>query len=144
MFENFKLEIKLEKNGIMPTRAHSTDAGLDFYSPEDFEVKPRGSILIPLQLRVKFTDGFAMVFAEKSGVATKKNLDNGAKIVDSAYRGIVHAHFFNNSDKFVKISRGEKIVQALFIPIWSGQPIEISDYDLNSERGEGGFGSTGV
>jgi dUTP pyrophosphatase len=144
IFKDFYLNIKLEQNGIKPTRAHSSDAGLDFYSPVDCEIKPYGDILIPLQVRTEFPDGYALIFKEKSGVATKKHLSVGACIVDSSYRGILHLHLFNHSDEWIKISKNEKIVQAIVVPVWTGNPIFVEELDLNTNRGEGGFGSTGI
>jgi len=85
VFKDFYLNIKLEENGIMPTRAHSSDAGLDFYSPGDYEIKPNGDILIPLQLRTEFPEGYALIFKEKSGVATKKHVSVGACVSNNTY-----------------------------------------------------------
>jgi deoxyuridine 5'-triphosphate nucleotidohydrolase len=142
MFNDFYLNIKLEKNGIMPTRAHDSDAGLDFYSPGDYEIKPNGDILIPLQVRTEFPKGYALIFKEKSGVATKKHLSLGACVVDSEFRGILQLHLFNHSDLYVPIKKGEKIVQAIVTPVWTGQPTLVNELNLNTKRGEGGFGST--
>jgi dUTP pyrophosphatase len=144
MFKDFYLNIKLEENGIKPTRAHDSDAGLDFYSPGDYEIKPNGDILIPLQVRTEFPKGYALIFKEKSGVATKKHLSVGACTVDSSYRGILHLHLFNHSNMYVPIKKGEKIVQAVVVPVWTGNPNFVEELDLNTDRGEGGFGSTGV
>jgi dUTP pyrophosphatase len=63
-------------------------------------------------------------------------------VVDSEYRGILKLHLFNHSNMYVPIKKGEKIVQAIVMPIWTGQPILVDELDLNSKRGEGGFGST--
>jgi len=65
-------------------------------------------------------------------------------VVDSSYRGILHLHLFNHSDTYVPIKKGEKIVQAVAVPVWTGNPNFVEELDLNTDRGEGGFGSTGV
>lgn len=127
----------------LPTRAHSGDAGLDFYSPIYFRIPPRSDYLLPLDLKVEFPEGFALIFCEKSGVATKKKIDILAKVIDSQYRGVVHAHLYNNSDDWVFFDAGDKVVQGLLIPCWSGQPNLVKKVDDRTSRGQGGFGSSG-
>lgn len=134
-----------------PVRGHETDAGIDFFIPEDFENKilaPGEDVLIPSGIKVVVPKGFALIFKEKSGVATKKKLTIGACVVDSDYRGEVHLHLFNNGLDEVFLEAGDKITQGIIFPIALGTPTEVSEeeystYD-NTERGEGGFGSTGV
>lgn len=58
-------------------------------------------------------NGYVLEIAEKSGVATKKKLDLGARICDSPYRGIAHVHVFNNSDVDVHFEKGDKVAQFL-------------------------------
>jgi len=145
LFENFYLKIKLEDpDAKMPTRAHSSDAGLDLYSPKDYLIQPQSDVLIPLGWSCEFPEGFVMVVKEKSGRATKDKLDMGGCVVDSGYRGIVHVHLFNNSRiNMVFIKKGEKIAQALIYLCWAGAPIQVNELS-ESERGSGGFGSTGL
>jgi dUTP pyrophosphatase len=144
-FENFYLKIKLEsQDAKMPTRAKHGDAGLDLYSPKEYIVPPQSDVLIPLNWSCEFPDGFVMVVKEKSGRATKDKFDIGACVVDSGYRGMVHVHIFNNDiRRTVIIKKGEKIAQAVVYPCWIGEPIEATSLS-KSERGRGGFGSTGL
>ena len=144
MFKDFYLNIKLEEGGIMPTRAHDTDAGCDVYSPIDCIIPASKDILIPLNWRSEFPNGYAMIMKEKSGVATKLKTSIGACVVDSQYRGIVHAHLFNHSNETIEIKKGQKITQFIIVPVWCGQPKEVTELDLNTSRGTGGFGSTGI
>lgn len=134
-----------------PIRAHETDAGIDFFVPNDHEpitLKPNEDISIDAGIKVIVPEGYALIFKEKSGVATKKKLTIGACVVDSDYRGVVHLHLFNNGTTDQVINPGDKITQGLLIPVLLGGTEEISaeDYDKesNTERGEGGFGSTGT
>jgi dUTP pyrophosphatase len=132
-----------------PVRAHETDAGIDFFIPNDFEnvvLKPGDDVLIPSGIKVLVPRNFALIFKEKSGVATKKKLTIGACVVDSDYRGEVHLHLFNNGNADQELNPGDKITQGLLIPIALDTPEEISneEYDKNeTERASGGFGSTG-
>jgi len=133
----------LSDTAKMPVRANPEDAGLDVFTPKDVIVKAQSDLLIPLDIRVEFPKGFALITQEKSGISTKKKLDIGAKIIDSNYRGNCHVHLFNNSDIDAEFKCGEKIAQLLLVPIWCGNPIKVENIDTNTSRGEGGFGSTG-
>ena len=136
------LYVKLEEGGILPTRAHEGDAGIDFFAPIDFTIPPNSDFLLPLNLRTAFPNGWVLWMAEKSGVSTKKKLDIGACIVDSGYRGIVHAHMFNNSNIEQSFKRGDKIVQGVLVKCaTSGQPVAVNDLD-ETIRGSKGFDST--
>lgn len=132
-----------------PVRGHYSDAGIDFFVPEDFEsieLKPGEDILIDSGIKVIVPRDYALIFKEKSGVAVKKKLTLGASVIDSDYRGVVHFHLFNNGTVPQTISAGEKIVQGIVFPISLCEPKEITEdnYNLNcTKRGEGGFGSTG-
>lgn len=132
-----------------PVRGHTSDAGIDFFIPEDFETTtllPGEDILIDSGIKVIVPRDFALIFKEKSGVAVKKKLTLGASVIDSDYRGVVHFHLFNNGTTSQTISAGEKIVQGIVFPISLCEPKEITEenYNLNcTQRGEGGFGSTG-
>lgn len=142
MFEDFYLDIELlDKNAKMPTRAYSSDAGCDVYAPEKVTIFPGRDALIPLGWRCKFPEGYALVFFNKSGVSTKKKLDIGACCIDSQYRGIVHVHLFNTGERPVTLEKGDKIAQFLVFPVWTGVPFE-KKVEIDSERGEDGFGST--
>ena len=132
-----------------PVRGHPSDAGIDFFIPEDFEtitLFPGDDILIDSGIKVLVPREYALIFKEKSGVAVKKKLTLGASVIDSDYRGVVHFHLFNNGTEPQTISAGEKIVQGIVFPISLCEPKEITEenYNLNcTQRGEGGFGSTG-
>ena len=147
--DNFDLKFIKTKEVKSPVRGHDTDAGIDFFIPEDFEnttLKPNEDILIDSGIKVIVPEGYALIFKEKSGVATRKKLTIGASVVDSDYRGVVHFHLFNNGEYTQEISAGDKITQGLVVPISLCKPVEISEEEYNSyntERGNNGFGSTG-
>lgn len=114
-----------------------------------FVIRPNQSILIPSGLKFDIPDGYALIAHNKSGVATKKNLLVGASVADSGYEGEVHINLHNVGDENVKIMAGEKIVQFLLIPVVCCDVEEVSTVEelyrnKHSDRGEGGFGSTGV
>ncbi len=144
MFENFYLNVeRLHSDAKVPTRSHDTDAGLDVYTPYDVVIDPWSDVVIGLGWRCEFPKGYALIGQEKSGIAAKKKLDVGSKIIDSNYRGEVHIHLFNNSDKRVTFNTGDKVARMIVVPVWSDEPTEVHAINMNTDRGEGGFGSTG-
>lgn len=131
-----------------PNRGTSLSAGIDFFVPNDFEpveIKRNHSILIPSGIRVEVPKGHALIAFNKSGVATKQNLQVGACVVDEDYEGEVHLHMVNVGDHPILIQPGQKIVQFILIPVNYSQIEEVYAIDRrNTERGSGGFGSTGI
>lgn len=154
-----------------PTRAHNTDAGIDFFIPDctdefiadvqeknskkhlgydqaegDIYIPANGSILIPAGIKVKVPDGLALVAFNKSGVASKKQLIAGACVVDIGYTGEVHINVINTTSQPVKITCGEKLMQFVLLHVDFSNPQEVTAEEYNtqtgSDRGEGGFGSS--
>lgn len=134
---------KLHEDAVIPQRAHEDDAGLDVYTVEEVKIPPRGDNLTGLGLACEFPIGYALMVCNKSGRATKLKLDKGAEVIDAGYRGEIHVHLFNHSDKEVVIPKGEKIAQVILMKIWTGQAMEVDELE-KSRRGEGGFGSSGL
>jgi len=131
-----------------PSRAHQYDAGIDFYVPGDYKsdgIKPGHAAKIPSGIKVNVGVGMALVAFNKSGVATKHGLQVGACVVDSGYEGEVHLHVMNVSHRNVWVLPDTKLVQFLYIPIALPQIVEIEQhrlFDIQSQRGVGGVGST--
>lgn len=148
-----------------PTRGTPESAGVDFYIPDidffssdvkgDFEIKgdgsivleAGGSILIPSGIKAKIPKGHALIFFNKSGVSTKKNLQVGACVVDEDYQGEIHLHVFNFGGLSITLKRNEKLTQAILLPVNYSEPVEVPEEELfsvSTVRGSGGFGSTGL
>jgi dUTP pyrophosphatase len=133
---------RLSPAAYLPVRGTEGSSGLDVFSPIDTEVPARGSVLIPLDLRFEIPYGWDLSVYNKSGVSTKLKLFKGAELIDSDYRGTVHIHLFNHSDETVKISKGQKISQLVMREVWMGDVEESDNISTETERGQGGFGST--
>jgi len=93
--------------------------------------------------------GWALIFHNKSGIASKLNLDVMACVVDHGYKGEVHLNVINNGTEPVVLKPGMKIVQGILLPVGLHTPIEVYSEDemwkdTDSNRGSGGFGSTGT
>ena len=133
-----------------PTRANPTDAGIDFFIPNDMpkiELRSGDKCLIPSGIKVDVPEGYALIAFNKSGVATGRELQVGACVVDCGYQGEVHVHLTNVGGPACHIKPGDKIVQFLLLPLGSPVIEEVPNDELFAEvslRGEGGFGSTGV
>ncbi len=135
-----------------PNRGTEKSAGIDFFIPNDYpstEIHPGKSVLIPSGIKANIPEGCAFIAYNKSGVATKKNLIVGASVVDEDYQGEIHIHLTNVGTESTSIHPGDKIIQLLVMPVFY-EPVEVVDsveelYDgKTTDRGEGGFGSTGV
>tara|TARA_R110002126_G_scaffold1823_1_gene10868 strand:+ start:356 stop:787 length:432 start_codon:yes stop_codon:yes gene_type:complete len=132
-----------------PNRGTSNSAGIDFYIPTGFDQKilPGESIMIPSGIKVDIPNGTMLQVCNKSGIASKKGLLVGACIVDSDYQGEMHLNLWNVSNKSVTLASGTKLVQMILVPILLPELEEVLEGDLfvgETERGTGGFGSTGV
>ena len=142
------MKIKLVKKVKAPSRGTSASAGLDFYVPDDFapaKVWPGKAILIPSGVKAQVPEGYALIAFNKSGIATKEGLIVGACVVDEDYEGEIHIHMINVCDKIVDINPGQKLTQFVLVPV-NYENIEVVNElpKRQSERGSGGFGSTGL
>jgi len=151
---------KIRKGTKLPKRAHSSDAGIDlFYCPDpardpdcywkpegEYKIPPGESCLVPTGLKVVVPNNHMLEIKNKSGIAHKQKLIVGACVVDPGYTGevLVNLHNIGGSTRIIK--PGQKIAQAVLVPVIICEPDEIN-YDpseLNTERADGGFGSTGL
>lgn len=132
-----------------PARGTEKSAGIDFFVPNDFEttqVLPNQSIRILSGIKANVPSGYALIAFNKSGIALK-GLQVGACVVDEDYQGEISLHLFNYTEDIIEIFPGSKITQFILLPVFydTVEEIEIEHlYDQVSERGAGGFGSTGV
>ena len=135
---------KLSKDAFDPVRGTPQSSGLDVFTPKDITIPAKSDLLVPLDLRFDIPYGCDLSVYNKSGVSTKKKLIKGAELIDSDYRGTVHVHLFNLSDEDVSFAKGDKISQLVMRPVWLGDAVEVDEISTDTERGAGGFGSTGV
>lgn len=131
-----------------PTRGTDNSAGLDFYIPVSYDqvIHSNESALVPSGIKVNIPDGTMLQVCNKSGRATK-GLIVGACIIDSDYQGELLFNVWNVSKNSISIQSGEKLVQLILVPILLPKLEEVNEDDLFNEstnRGAGGFGSTGL
>ena len=137
-----KMKIKLDPGAKMPTRAHEDDAGLDLYSPVDVIIYGDDSATIDTGVHVEIPKGYVGMIKSKSGLNVKHNLTSEG-VIDCGYTGSIVVKLYNHGRCAVPIAAGQKISQLVILPILLPD-LELVD-DLNdTERGSGGFGSSGA
>lgn len=138
---------KLRENAVMIKRATSGSAGMDLYAciEQDITINPGEIKIIPtgLAIALQSADYVAYIYA-RSGLAIKHGitLANCVGVVDSDYRGEVCVGLTNISKEPYTITVNERVAQLVIAPVTMCTPVEVDTLD-ETERGEGGFGSTG-
>lgn len=135
------MKVVVDHGADIPTRAHSTDAGLDVYSTEDGWILPKSHKAFDTGFHVAIPDGFVGFLTAKSGLMLKGITSRGT--IDSGYTGSIKAVLFNHSWRPVKIRKGQKISQLVIVPIVT-PGLEFVDKLDQTDRADGGFGSTGL
>ena len=133
---------RLDGNAILPARGSSLAAGLDICALEELTIGPGQRVLARTGLAVAIPEGYYGRLAPRSGLATKRGLDTLAGVIDADYRGEILCLLYNTSDETIHLPPQSKICQLILEKIITPTAVwadEISDTD----RGSGGFGSTG-
>ena len=141
---NFK---KLDKNAHAPTYGSEFAAGADLYAltgGETVRFKPGETKIIHTGIAVEIPEGYAGLVYARSGIATKRGLApaNKVGVIDSDYRGEVMVSLHNHSNEEQEIADGERIAQLVIAPFLAAEFTECDEL-TDTQRGEGGFGSTG-
>ncbi len=136
------MKIKLDSGAKMPTRAHPSDAGLDLYAREGQVIPARESATFDTGVHIEIPLGFVGMLKSKSGLNVKHGLTSEG-VIDSGYTGSIVVKLYNNSGYDYKVEKGDKISQLVIMPIAWGFELERVDSLEDTERGSGGFGSSG-
>ena len=135
------MKITLDPGAYMPTRAHPTDAGLDLYSRQDITIPAGGSAVFDTGVHVSLPDGTVGMLKSKSGLNVKQGiLCEG--VIDAGYTGPIVAKLYNHGIEAVHVEVGMKIVQLVILPVLAPELEQVDSLE-DTERGAGGFGSTG-
>ncbi|MDO6976967.1 dUTP pyrophosphatase [Staphylococcus aureus] len=166
------LQVKLlSKNARMPERNHKTDAGYDIFSAETVVLEPQEKAVIKTDVAVSIPEGYVGLLTSRSGVSSKTYLVIETGKIDAGYQGnlginIKNDHednkmqtiFLRNIDNekifekerhlyklgSYRIEKGERIAQLVIVPIFTPELKQVKEFESVSERGEKGFGSSGV
>lgn len=137
---------KLKSNAILPTYGSAEAAGADLYACLDapVEIAPGKTAFIPTGIAMELPKGYVGLAYARSGLACKKDLApaNKVGVIDSDYRGEFMIALHNHGEQIRVIEHGERIAQLLITPVFTPGFTEVSELS-NTERGSGGFGSTG-
>ena len=126
----------------MPALAYEGDAGMDIFATEELEIPPGEKAVIKTGLKLAIPKGYAGFVWDKSGLALKHHLKTMAGVIDSNYRGEFMVVLTNMGKETYHVEKGSKIAQLVIAPIASLKIVE-TDIQDETDRGEGGFGSSG-
>lgn len=137
---------KCREGAQIPTKGSEYAAGYDLYAclSQDVEISPGETTVIPTGLCLELPNGYAGFVYARSGLATKKGLApaNKVGVCDSDYRGEYLVALYNQSEKTAVVKNGERIAQLVIAPYLDVEFVQEENLS-ETNRGSGGFGSTG-
>lgn len=143
--ENFELKVELlSPMAVMPKKANQFDAGFDLATPNAFSIAAGEVKAINLNIKVQIPTGYCGLVCSRSGLATKRGIVShiAPGVIDSGYRGEVIAVVRNVGNSAQNFGAGDRIAQLVLVSIPLLNAVEVSSLD-ETDRGEGGFGSSG-
>ena len=143
------IEIEItHKEAKFPSYAFPTDSGFDLYSTQEVFIGAFGRAAVPTGIKVGFKKGFEIQVRPKSGLSLKQGLTvlNTPGTVDAGYTGEIQVIVFNTNPYEFTIPVGMKIAQAVLCPVINGEYVQFEKVDKigDKDRGDNGFGSTGI
>lgn len=138
------MNVMLDEGAIMPMRAHSADAGLDLYTPEDFILLSFGKIdnyTVDTGVHIEIPEGYVGVLKSKSGLNVNRGVVTEG-VIDAGYTGSIKVKLYNLGENIQDFRRGDKIAQLVILPIVT-PALKLVDKFAETEHGDNGFGSTG-
>ena len=140
-----KIKIKkLDPKAVIPTKGSDAAAGVDLYAPRALVIHPGSNEVINTGLAIEIPNGYFGAIFARSGMATRKGLRpaNCVGVIDSDYRGEIIVVLHNDTDIIRPVQEGDRIAQLVILPY---EKIEFSEVEelTDTERADGGFGSTG-
>ena len=135
---------RLDTTLPLPVYAQEGDAGLDLHAAETTVIEPGARALVPTGIALAIPSGYAGFVLPRSGLALRHGVTvlNAPGLIDAGYRGQVKVLLINHDQEPVTVARGERIAQLVLQRVERVELAEVADLPL-SERGTGGFGSTG-
>lgn len=138
----------VHESAKVPSYAYPSDSGFDLYSTIETSIPPFGRTLIPTGIKLSIPDEYEIQVRPKSGLALNQGLTvlNTPGTVDSGYVGEIKVIVFNTNNETVTVSKGMKIAQAVLCPVVNGKYVSFEQIKKveDKERGDNGFGSTGI
>ncbi|MBE7037324.1 MAG: dUTP diphosphatase [Ruminococcaceae bacterium] len=137
--------LKINDDAIIPTYGTLFSAGADLYSVEKVKIDAGETKIIHTGIVLEIPEGYGGFVFARSGMASKRGLApaNKVGVIDSDYRGEIMVSLHNHSKEIQTVEKGERVAQIVFMPYAMANFIQTEDLS-KTERGEGGFGSTGT
>lgn len=136
------MKIKLNKGAYIPTRAHSTDAGLDLYARETQNIPAGQSAVFDTGVHVQLPPSTAGILISKSGLNVKHDLTSTG-LIDEGYDGSIAVKLYNHGGAPYTVVAGDKISQLVIVPVVYADVELVEDFGVQTARGSNGFGSSG-
>jgi dUTP pyrophosphatase len=139
------LEIRLlHPDAVPPRRSRSGDAGYDLRATERVSIPQEGRRLVGTGIAVALPEGVAGLVTPRSGLAIEHGLTllNAPGLIDPSYRGEIKVILHNTSERRYTVEIGDRVAQLLLVPYWAPE-LEVVEALPETERGAGGFGSSG-
>ena len=134
---------RVDKSIEMPSYAKEGDAAFDLRAAEDVEIKSGHRAVVKTGLKMAIPKGHVGLIWDRSGLASKHGMTVLAGVIDSSYRGEVGVVLKNLGEESFKVEKNMRIAQMLIQPVVSANIEETEELDI-TDRGEGGWGSTGL
>ncbi|KAM5337812.1 deoxyuridine 5'-triphosphate nucleotidohydrolase, mitochondrial isoform 2-T2 [Glossophaga mutica] len=134
--------VRLSEHATAPTKGSARAAGYDLYSAYDYTVPPMEKALVKTDIQIALPAGCYGRVAPRSGLAAKHFIDVGAGVIDEDYRGNIGVVLFNFGKEKFEVKKGDRIAQLICERIYYPEIEEVQGLD-DTDRGTGGFGSTG-
>lgn len=133
----------LSEDATVPTYGSEQAAGMDLYAAEEVTIEPGTHALIKTNIAVMLPNFYYGRIAPRSGLAYKKGIDVFAGVIDSDYRGDIGVILYNAGSEAFEVAKGDRIAQMIVTPY---KPVKLQPVKElpDTDRGEGGFGSTGT
>ena len=137
-----KINVMLDESAYMPEYAHfGADAGADIRTPIPVTVMPHSAVIIDTGIHVEIPEGCVGMIKSKSGLNVNKSILSEG-VIDSGYTGTIRIKLYNHGEQTVTFERGDKVTQLVILPFLAGEFEQVDSLD-DTDRGAGGFGSTG-
>ena len=136
---------RIIEQAYIPVKAHENDSGYDIRTPKGLHLKPNEVQLVNTGIRIALPKGYECQVRSRSGLPVKYGIlfALGVGTIDEGYRGEIKIGLINFTEKRVNLPKGSKIAQLVFSKVDKIR-LEEGNVSTDTERGEGGFGSTGL
>ena len=139
------MKITLDANVVMPTKAHKHDGGYDLYARDTQIIGAKESATIDTGVHVELPVGTVGFIKSRSGLMFKHEIVAGEGVIDCGFNGSIGVKLFNLGGRDYKVNAGDRIAQLVILPLANSYvgELELVEQFEETERGSGGFGSSG-